>query len=728
MSTFFSFVGMQPGAVATTTKTMILHSGITHILLFPTLKTESIANRLIDFIRHLKPDIVIDLYVIDDFKTEKKSTWEAISIIINSNECPGPFYFDTSPGLNYQVAQTSLYLKEKQPDVIPLYADDTFLHFIGKDHSLQLENIGLEELLKLYQLKKSIGESPLGETEPYIKIKSKDREFTFLDLREYHGRLHVATEIIFEKQIKGTKEEDSEKELTKYQARDIYTLLKTTKKMNNLHPIVNVLTNYDLIKRRLTPFFQKNDLNVHFVGAQINNNEDKKNFIKKNISKIWENKTNPKKNKTNNSGVKDHIMRFTKGVIKLKSSGKWKKTNLILNLGSDPASTLLAIFTHKPEELIILVDQNTPIVCANAEKLKFHKSLILSKNIYFWPTDITGNIQFKDKLLEKLSKGKWIGNITPGTKAQAWRLARLTNTHAWSLNNFQNRSESLISSQDQYEKYQLPPIIAQTMIQQNEPMFYKIADAWADKFPESLISKNYHGLSLNDIKKKKDFLFNVAGVVAAISQNKNGYFPFTNWKKGIQLPQYKKKYYLKCLNVNLSNEEIHFEVFYHKQKSRGVLHGTPKGGHWLEEVVAGAFLKACRKDDIPDLHVGIVWPWFGQDPGTYPNQRKKFFRTELDVVLIWRKHYVCISCKLGKNEEKLKDIHSEIIGEARECFGRFALPVLVRGGISGKKAYSHALDTMDKEPLEISLCLLNRPDELKNLLDLAIRKKSTSTN
>jgi len=40
MSTFFSLIGMQPGAVAASTKTMIMHTDVSHILLFPTQKTK----------------------------------------------------------------------------------------------------------------------------------------------------------------------------------------------------------------------------------------------------------------------------------------------------------------------------------------------------------------------------------------------------------------------------------------------------------------------------------------------------------------------------------------------------------------------------------------------------------------------------------------------------------------------------------------------------------------
>jgi len=729
MSTFFSLVGMQPGAVAASTKTMMMHTDVSHILLFPTKRTIEIAQRLIEFIRNLKPDIEIDLYEIDNFNPEE-SAWEAIIKVIKSNSIPGPFYFDTSPGLNFQIARTSFHLQKSQLDVIPLYADNTALHFIEKGTSLMLENIGLDNLLKLHQLKMTTVISPMGKKMPYIQIENNNVKSQFVDLRECHGRLHCVKALLFQEYngVENSKKlQDKEKKVLKNEARGVFDVLKTTQRLNHLHPTMHILTNFFTMRRRL---LSRNDLKVYHFDSHLQNNQDKIALIQKNLPLLWENISKHDEIKEKRTIQLPKAMRFNKGMINIKSSGGWKNENLIVNLGSDPASTLLAIFTHQPEELIILVDQYTPIVCAHAEKIKAHKSYILSKNIYFCPTDLKGNIQFRDALEKKLSKGKWIANITPGTKAQSWQLVRLPNVEAWSLNNSKKISEPIISQKsesdnDHYYDYRLAPIITQTSIQQKEPLYYIINDTWKDMFSGSIFIKPYHGTSLEEIKNQKEFLFQFACVVATIAQQRKGVFPVhqATWKKNHTLPRGSSEFYLKCLNVKESKEEITFEVYYNRQKSSGMIHGVPYGGHWLEEVVAGAYLKACGAD-ITDLRVGIKWPWHDQDSAT---NAKNEFKTELDVIFIWRQYYVCISCKLGENKKEIEDIKSEIRAETRECFGRFALPVLVKGGIpGGNEAYNHALNTMDSEPMEISLCLLNRPNDLKNLLELAIYKKSTT--
>jgi hypothetical protein len=729
MSTFFSLIGMQPGAVAASTKTMIMHTDVSHILLFPTKKTIGIAERLIEFIRNLKADIEIDFYEVDTFNPEK-SAWEAIKKVIQSNSFPGPFYFDTSPGLNFQIARTSLHLQKNQLDVIPLYADNTALHFIEKGTSLMLENIGLENLLKLHQLKKTTVMSPMGKKMPYIQIEFNNEKSQFVDLREYHGRLHCVKDLLFQ-EFHGIenfeKLQDREKKVLRNKARGVFDVLKTTQRLNHLHPTMHILTNFFTIRRRL---LSRNDLKVYYFDTHIQNNQDKIALIQKNLPLLWENVSKHIEVKEKRTRQQPKAMRFNTGMISIKSSGEWKNENLIVNLGSDPASTLLAIFTHQPEELIILVDQHTPIVCAHAEKIKEQKSYIRSKNIHFWPTDLKGNIQFMDALEKKLSQGKWIANITPGTKAQSWQLVRRFNVESWSLNNSRKRAEPLIpqnseTKDDHHYNYRLAPIITQTSIQQKEPLYNIINDTWKDIFSESIFIKPYHGTSLEEIKKRKKFLFQFACVVSTIAQKRKGVFPVhqASWKKNHTLPREPSKFYLKCLNVKESKEEMTFEVYYNKQKTIGMIHGVPYGGHWLEEVVAGAFLEACGAE-ITDLRVGIKWPWHDQSSATNATDE---FKTELDVIFIWRQYYVCISCKLGENKKEIEDIKSEIRAEARECFGRFALPVLVKGGIpGGDQAYNYAMDTMDSEPVEISLCLLNQPNKLKNLLELALYKKSTT--
>jgi hypothetical protein len=112
-------------------------------------------------------------------------------------------------------------------------------------------------------------------------------------------------------------------------------------------------------------------------------------------------------------------MDFKQGIVNIESTGAWQEKNLIVCLGSDPASTLLAIYTHRPSQLIILVDQNTPLVCVVAERIRSKISDLHAQKIHFWPTDLTGNILYKDKLIQQLEENEWIANITPGTKAQS---------------------------------------------------------------------------------------------------------------------------------------------------------------------------------------------------------------------------------------------------------------------------------------------------------------------
>ena len=103
------------------------------------------------------------------------------------------------------------------------------------------------------------------------------------------------------------------------------------------------------------------------------------------------------------------------------------------------------------------------------------------------------------------------------------------------------------------------------------------------------------------------------------------------------------------------------------------------------------------------------------------------FRTDIDIALLWKKHYVGISCKLAANEEKLDEARSEIMAETRAGLGRFALPILVRGGINRGIAVREAEKSLPREPMEIGLCLLDDPNTLSNLMEEALKAKQTTT-
>ena len=190
--------------------------------------------------------------------------------------------------MNFQIARTSLHLQKKQLDVIPLYADNTALHFIEQWTSLMLENIGLDNLLKLHQLKKTTVMSPMGKKMPYIQIEYNNETLQFVDLREYHGRLHCVMDLFFQ-EFNGVgnyeKLQKREKKVLKNKARGVLDVLKTPQRLNHLHPTMHILTNFFTMTRRL---LSRNDLKVYHFDSHIQNNQDKSALIRKNLPLIWE--------------------------------------------------------------------------------------------------------------------------------------------------------------------------------------------------------------------------------------------------------------------------------------------------------------------------------------------------------------------------------------------------------------------------------------------------------
>ena len=96
--------------------------------------------------------------------------------------------------------------------------------------------------------------------------------------------------------------------------------------------------------------------------------------------------------------------------------------------------------------------------------------------------------------------------------------------------------------------------------------------------------------------------------------------------------------------------------------------------------------------------------------------------------MLWSGYYVCVSVKLGvkkKDGRPLELVRAEIMAEARAGLGRFALPVLVRGGIPHWQAETIARESIDKEPLEIGLCLLDQPALLRELIEKAMEARRT---
>jgi hypothetical protein len=91
----------------------------------------------------------------------------------------------------------------------------------------------------------------------------------------------------------------------------------------------------------------------------------------------------------------------------------------------------------------------------------------------------------------------------------------------------------------------------------------------------------------------------------------------------------------------------------------------------------------------------------------------------------WKGQFIAISCKLGTKPDELDKWQTEIMAEARAGLGRFALPVLVRGGIPDKDARDIAGDSIEKGFLEIGLTLLNDQGLLNRLVEQALEGNQT---
>jgi len=199
---------------------------------------------------------------------------------------------------------------------------------------------------------------------------------------------------------------------------------------------------------------------------------------------------------------------------------------------------------------------------------------------------------------------------------------------------------------------------------------------------------------------------NVIGQI--IKNQKSGWLKKITWVPEKTL-SHDGETYIKCLQVNLKNETIEFEACFRGAITSGWVKSLPDMGHWFEEVVAGAFLDAAG-GDIADIRVGLRWGWLNAQPND------KFFRNDLDVVVLWKGHYIGVSCKIGVQEDALEKERADILAITRTGLGRFALPVIVRGGIKSKFAGTEAKKTLRTEPMELGMSLLGEKRELNILM------------
>ena len=698
MSTLISMVGQQPAAIATTAKTLLMHCGLERVILLPTEKTKFEFNRLERYLReslHIPAELIDNpCFISTDIHKPQDGyalVWEAIKKCLDRGDLSQPVYFDTSPGLNYQTALISYHLKDDRR-FEPIYADNKKLHDLTNGASWDLEHIGFKELLELYGLREKNGKEPdPGDAVHDIVIVGGKEQLPLVSACEKYGRLYGLYKIWNLEGLKG-KEKENEDARVKQEARKIESLEETPQKFNYLRLKVIVWTNKDIIRHRL-----------HASGISTIG----KNFSLNNILEEFRKIINENPGDVS-PGSQSEPLRFAgKCIEKSNPGGDWQGHNLIVTLGSDPDATLKALFTHKPQECIILVDEENPLICVLAARINEQSINIPAKKITFWPMDLMGNIRCRNQIIACLKNGDWALNITPGTKVHSWHFARLPVNSLWSLYDKYQRVESLIANTSLSPiPYGFPPITVQASI---------IGGRLFDE-----------GTSMVQLLEKQGLLSNICKVIALIMRNTSmGVPPKESWPKPlVWAPGVKIVHdhgnYIKCIQIYEKNEQVEFEASFNGQKEQGWIKSLPHTGHWFEEAVAGAFLDAGGSE-IEDMRVGLRWDWLHKNPdGVH-------FRNDLDVVVLWKGHYIGISCKTGSDDATLEMERPAVIAVTRTGLGRFALPAIVRSGVKPKLAVKKAETSLKTEPMEVGMSLLSEKSNLNLLINKHFIERRTVT-
>lgn len=701
MSTLFTLVGKQPAAVAVTVKTLLQQQPdqpLRRVVLLATPQTQQEATRLQDYCTTLNPDLKIDQHIIalDPHRDPApyRFAWEVIRDELATGELSTPVYYDTTPGLNYQVALISYHLRQEER-LVPLYADYNHLYNLTTGQCWELADLGLKTLLKLYNLRTrpEVTDAPGMVADLELDLSPRP-SLQLLRARERKGRLHGLVQVWRQEITADEKAVKRENHRLKMLCRRLAQLMETPSLLSFLRPIFTVWTNDHVSSNRCRAY------GLTYIKG--NQGPD----CPPEVIQTWlaAQQEPPGSRKP---GPAEQKVDFSYGPLKVTGAGTWTGPNLIVALGDDPSATLAAIFTHRPRKLVILVDGQTDWVLAMAGRLQEQAAACGAAEIIFWPTTLRGQIPELQAFLDQLADGPCQANISPGSKSQAWNMARLPlpALELWSLRNTAKVAACLTQEKAPL-RLDLPPVLFQ-----------------ASCVGGKLASE---GIPLERIRAQKEFYAACADVLASA----NPYKLLIKWQPGAEIEDFQKKKSIVCTAIFPPVGKMELKVKDGQQEYVGnVLYNPdgPRDGRWFEEVAAGALL--CQfPEKIKDMQVGVRWAWLERgDAGPH-------FRTDLDILLRWDHAYVGIECKLAvpNDPDRLEDICNGVMAETRAGLGRFALPVLLRGSFPRdlQRAAHITEASIEMEPLEISLAFLakKRIARIGEWLDRALNKRQVTKN
>ncbi len=345
---------------------------------------------------------------------------------------------------------------------------------------------------------------------------------------------------------------------------------------------------------------------------------------------------------------------------------------LYVALGREILPTLKAIWSHKPEKLIILYTPFDTQIKRYIEAFKVNITLLPCRELELIPTDITGmqvleSIALSNKTIEC--------NITPGTKGQGAALALLGVLLGGSLWSIHQVGKGFITQIPEGKRFQvsIPPL--QTILK----------------------LKGFNNFTHREFSK----------------ETTSTYQAFRNLLRRLIDNQ---------LIDNLGIESVELQdIRYDLRKKEFELGGkvynisAPTFGFFFEEFVAWSLVEAgadqvCLNATLPwsDSHKHKIETKFGVNSA---------HRTEVDILATYKGNIFAISCKSGEVDSK-KKISDEVKGVV-PILGRFTIPLVACLKHKGNPVLVQNVIVFGAETLVES-------DKMKDLLDHAIELPKTS--
>jgi hypothetical protein len=307
---------------------------------------------------------------------------------------------------------------------------------------------------------------------------------------------------------------------------------------------------------------------------------------------------------------------------------------LLVWMGAEPGATLASIWTHRPRQLVLLYDRQTPRTVEMVRNLAECRALVPAGGILLLESDHLGR-HVSRRIRENFSAAK--ADVSPGTKVQTEVFARLPGLELWSLR---------------------PPHAAALEGGATLPL----------QSPDLLTLARIHGGRLHRRSRPVNarrwdqrqirFLLLLGQALARAPRR---------WCLD-PVPEFE----LPSASLTRQSNGT-WKVCVRGQTAQGTL--PADGGAWLERVVAAALVNA----GADEVFLNLRWDW---PPGVSVPEEGP--RDELDVAARLGPHLFAVSCKLRAKGVSLRKQAAEVEAVARTCLGRFAVPAVVRVRLGGR--------------------------------------------